>query len=271
MSSSRAANYTLSAHVENLTIIGTSGANGYGNSVDNILVGNSSGNILEGGGGNDTLDGGGGRDALQGGTGDDLYIIDATDVLTEGAGAGTDTVRANSTYTLLANFEILELTGTGNINGTGNGLNNRITGTSGANVLDGGAGTDTLEGGVGNDTYVIDSLSDEVIDTSGTDWVQTSISFGDYSVGGDPFRGAFSRTKLLYDNVENMELIGSAPLAAVGNIGANYLKGNSANNVLDGVFCLVAERCWDQVRWAIENYTWRFDGSRRPPRAWWRI
>jgi hypothetical protein len=35
--------------------------------------------------------------------------------------------------------------------------------------------------------------------------------------------------------------------------------------------CLVAERCWDRVRWAIENYTWCFDGSRRPPRAWWRI
>ena len=35
--------------------------------------------------------------------------------------------------------------------------------------------------------------------------------------------------------------------------------------------CLVAERCWDRVRWAIEEYTWRFDGSRRPPRAWWRI
>ena len=27
--------------------------------------------------------------------------------------------------------------------------------------------------------------------------------------------------------------------------------------------CLVAERCWDQVRWAIEEYTWRFDGLRR--------
>jgi hypothetical protein len=37
------------------------------------------------------------------------------------------------------------------------------------------------------------------------------------------------------------------------------------------VICLVAERCWDRVRWAIEEYTWRFDGSRRPPRAWWRI
>jgi hypothetical protein len=27
--------------------------------------------------------------------------------------------------------------------------------------------------------------------------------------------------------------------------------------------CLVAERCWDQVRCAIEEYTWRFDGLRR--------
>ena len=29
------------------------------------------------------------------------------------------------------------------------------------------------------------------------------------------------------------------------------------------VRCLVAERCWDQVRCAIEEYTWRFDGLRR--------
>jgi hypothetical protein len=28
--------------------------------------------------------------------------------------------------------------------------------------------------------------------------------------------------------------------------------------------CLVAERCWDRVRWAIEEYAWRFDGLRRP-------
>src|SRR5205085_9474329 len=31
--------------------------------------------------------------------------------------------------------------------------------------------------------------------------------------------------------------------------------------------CLVAERCWDQVRWAIEAYAWRFDGCAKPPRA----
>ncbi|MPR10233.1 hypothetical protein FS317_25650, partial [Microvirga sp. M8] len=27
--------------------------------------------------------------------------------------------------------------------------------------------------------------------------------------------------------------------------------------------CLVAERCWNRVRYAIEEYTWRFDGLRR--------
>jgi transposase-like protein len=31
--------------------------------------------------------------------------------------------------------------------------------------------------------------------------------------------------------------------------------------------CLVAERCWDRVRWVIEAYAWRFDGSRQPAQA----
>jgi hypothetical protein len=26
--------------------------------------------------------------------------------------------------------------------------------------------------------------------------------------------------------------------------------------------CLVVERCWDWVRWAIEEHAWRFDGCR---------
>jgi hypothetical protein len=34
-------------------------------------------------------------------------------------------------------------------------------------------------------------------------------------------------------------------------------------NVLKNVSCLVAERCWDRVRWAIEENAWRFDGLRR--------
>jgi hypothetical protein len=31
--------------------------------------------------------------------------------------------------------------------------------------------------------------------------------------------------------------------------------------------CLVAERCWDQVHWAVEEYAWRFDGLERAAQA----
>jgi hypothetical protein len=31
--------------------------------------------------------------------------------------------------------------------------------------------------------------------------------------------------------------------------------------------CLVAVRCWDQVRWAIGAYAWRFDGLGRASEA----
>ena len=48
------------------------------------------------------------------------------------------------------------LSGTANINGTGNALANRIVGNGGDNILNGGAGNDTLTGGGGKDTFVFD-------------------------------------------------------------------------------------------------------------------
>lgn len=51
-------NYTLTNHVENLTLSGTKNLKATGNTMDNIIIGNSGDNILEGKKGNDTLQGG---------------------------------------------------------------------------------------------------------------------------------------------------------------------------------------------------------------------
>jgi Ca2+-binding RTX toxin-like protein len=127
--------FTLSANVENLTLTGSTAANGTGNALDNILIGNSATNTLKGMDGNDT------------------YIIQNTaDVVTENASQGVDTVQSSVSFTLGANVENLTLTGSAALNGTGNGLANVMIGNSGANTLTGLAGNDQLRGGVGNDS-----------------------------------------------------------------------------------------------------------------------
>jgi Ca2+-binding RTX toxin-like protein len=156
--------HALADNVENLTLTGAAAINAIGNAMDNLLTGNSAINILSGGLGNDWLDGKAGADTLIGGAGDDVYVVDnAGDVVVEVAGDGVDRVQASLSHTLAAEVENLTLTGTASISGTGNALDNVITGTSGNNTLtgdagndtlDGKAGTDVLVGGSGNDTYV---------------------------------------------------------------------------------------------------------------------
>ncbi|MFM7712531.1 MAG: Calx-beta domain-containing protein, partial [Microcystis sp.] len=103
--------------------------------------------------GPDTLVGTSGADAMTGLAGNDTYTVNnAGDLVIEALNQGTDTVRASLSYTLPNNVENLLLTGSGNLNGAGNGLNNQITGNSGNNSLNGAAGIDTLIGGTGNDS-----------------------------------------------------------------------------------------------------------------------
>ncbi|WP_419866700.1 calcium-binding protein [Microcystis viridis] len=105
--------------------------------------------------GPDTLAGTSGADAMTGLAGNDTYTVnDAGDLVIEALNQGTDTVQAAISYTLPNNVENLLLTGTGNLNGTGNGLNNQITGNSGNNTLNGAAGRDTLTGGTGTDIFI---------------------------------------------------------------------------------------------------------------------
>jgi len=121
-----------------------------GGSGDDSLNASAGDDTVNGGVGNDTINGSSGADSMAGGTGDDQFTVDnAGDTVTELGGEGTDTVITGVTYTLANNIEILKLSGSLAIDGTGNALANDIKGTSGINHLNGGAGADWLTGNAG--------------------------------------------------------------------------------------------------------------------------
>ncbi|EGF93277.1 hemolysin-type calcium-binding repeat 2 copies family protein [Asticcacaulis biprosthecium C19] len=216
-----ARSYTLGANLEHLGLTGSGDFSATGNSANNIINGNSGKNLLTGGEGHDRLDGGVGVDRMLGGLGDDTYYVDnAGDSVGENHLEGSDIVFASVSYSLAGRaVETLTLTGTGNLNGTGNSLNNTIAGTSGHNVLDGGAGADKLVGGLGDDTYYVDNAGDNVVEQhwQGTDTVIASVSYS-----------------LLGRAAEVLTLTGSSNLNGTGNSLNNTLAGNAGNNVLDG-------------------------------------
>ncbi|CAH0134282.1 M10 family metallopeptidase [Pseudomonas brassicacearum] len=232
-SSSSVVNLNLNnlRNVENVVLNGIGAFTVIGNDLSNSLVGNASVNNLQGGAGNDFLDGGAGADTLSGGTGNDTYVVDnLKDVISETStlAGEIDTVRSSLSWSLGANLENLTLTGSANLNGNGNDLNNVLIGNTGNNVLSGGAGNDTLDGGsgidtlvggTGNDTYVVDNLSDVISETtvqgSEIDTVRSSVGW------------------ILGANLENLTLTGTA-FIGIGNDLDNVLIGNAGRNVLDG-------------------------------------
>ncbi|HWK67965.1 MAG TPA: PQQ-dependent sugar dehydrogenase [Rhizobiaceae bacterium] len=212
---------------------GTSAINFAGNEFGQRINGNNGVNFLNGGGGNDTLfgyagndrlNGADGADQMTGGTGDDTFLVDTIgDKVFELAGQGADAVLASVSHSLITgqSVEMLATTqpnGTAAINLTGNELANRITGNAGSNVLTGGLGADILIGGAGGDTYNLDNETDSIIDTAGNDTITTTIS----------------RTLADHAAIENLTLLGVAPINGTGNGLANVLRGNGAGNVLNG-------------------------------------
>jgi Ca2+-binding RTX toxin-like protein len=157
---------------------------------------------------------------MSGGTGDDTYYVDSSsDVVTENAGEGNDTIiTTKTTYSLAAtpDVENLTYTGTSRATLTGNAADNHIIAGPGGDTIDGKEGADTMEGGAGSDTYYVDNAGDHVIEAAGagTDMVMSSVSY------------------TLEANVEKVTLTGGANVDATGNELSNTLNGNSGNNVL---------------------------------------
>jgi Ca2+-binding RTX toxin-like protein len=229
---------------------GAGAIDGFGNALDNTIAGNESDNdlrgndgedLIKGGGGADVLRGGnqndelygeggdddlrgdGGDDVMYGGTENDTYSVNsAGDLVIEFANQGTDTVNSGlDNYTLTANVENLTLS-TG-VNGTGNGLQNRIIGNLLDNIIDGAGGADTMEGRLGNDTYRVDNANDVVIELSGqgSDTVLTSVS---YTLAAG----------VSVETLATTNDTGTASINLTGNAFNNAIRGNNGNNILIG-------------------------------------
>lgn len=160
--------FTIANGVKIENALGGSGADRItGNIYANRLDGAAGNDTIWGGGGNDTIVGGTGADTMLGGAGNDVYLADnvgekifetTTQTSTVNAG-GTDLVQSSVSLSLNTHagvrfVENLTLTGTANLNGTGNGLANTLTGNGGANTLSGLSGNDVLRGNGGADRLI---------------------------------------------------------------------------------------------------------------------
>jgi hypothetical protein len=127
-------NYTLGDNLENLTLTGTTGISGYGNTLNNVITGNSGNNFLDGGVGVDTVNYSNATAAVT----VNLSTNSAT------GGGGSDT---------LFNFE----------NVIGSNFNDTLIGSSGNNTLTGSRGKDALTGGLGSDRFDYKTLTNSLL------------------------------------------------------------------------------------------------------------
>ncbi len=198
-------NYTIPVNIENLDFSQLSSSvnvNATGSAGNNIFISNL------------------GVDTFSGGAGNDTYFINnvgdvVIETVTPGVDAGgVDLISSSVTYTLPVFVENLTLTGSANINGTGNALNNIITSNSGIG---------TLTGGGGIDTYIINNTSDIVRD-NGQGLVQSYVDFS--------LSNTYSVTNT--SGVRTLQLLGTGNISGSGDyhFGSQTIIGNVGDNTL---------------------------------------
>ncbi len=175
--------------------VASSGSTLNGDNAANLLAGSDYNDSLSGLDGDDRLDGGFGTDTLLGGAG-----LDTLD-----GGQGADSLSGGD-----GNDSILGSAGT-----------DTLLGGTGNDTLDGGLDTDTMAGGTGDDVYMVDNQNDIPVESA--------------DEGVDEMRSSISANFYLPDNIENLTLIGSADIYAIGNALNNVLTGNSGANILLGL------------------------------------
>lgn len=138
---------------------------------NDTLWGHGGSDRLYGEDGNDLLDGGAEIDRMWGGRGNDVYLVDQRqDRIYESRNQGTDTIKSSVSYSLAGTqAERLHLTGSSDLNGTGNSLDNRLYGNAGGNVLKSSSGSDIVKGYAGNDRLYGGSGNDKLHGGTGDD------------------------------------------------------------------------------------------------------
>jgi len=229
----------------------------YGWAGNDTLIGGAGNDSLLGAEGDDSLVGGSGVDTLIGGNGDDVYAVDTSDVVTELADGGEDTLIGTKTsLALTPAIENLGYTGSTGASLVGNALDNKIGGGVAADSISTGAGNDSLYGGnsaginyslvaLGGDLPIVlsDQATDTLIGGLGDDhyFVDDALDVVVESVGaGDDVLESFidnSLNQAQYANVENLLLVSNTafhPWFGEGNAGANVIVGSWDENYLAG-------------------------------------
>lgn len=224
--------YTLSDHIETLTLMGIAAIDGTGNGSDNHLVGNSGNNILSGMAGNDGLEGMAGNDTIEGGDGDD-HIEGGlgNDQLLGGTGfdriygdAGDDIIDGGDGESRL-------IGGLGNDTITGGVDNDRLWGGDGNDILNAGGGVNRLYGGAGNDILTDGDTNGESLTTmqggAGDDQLYGGGGNDDmYGGDGNDLLDGGAGADYLYGGAGNDTYI----VDDVGDNGGEYIIENDSND-----------------------------------------
>ncbi|HYG29179.1 MAG TPA: Ig-like domain-containing protein [Allosphingosinicella sp.] len=133
---------------------------------------------------------------------------------------------------------------------TGGALADTIVGGAGNDTLSGGAGADRLEGGIGDDVYVVDNLSDVVVEQAGqgTDEVRTALTEYTLAANVEKLTGTLAGTQSLTGNALDNVVTGNIARdwiylqsggndQVVGNAGSDLIFFGSkldANDRIDG-------------------------------------
>ncbi|MBF9197337.1 calcium-binding protein [Microvirga terrestris] len=166
-------------------------------------------------------------DQFVGTKGNDIFVLGAGDKI-KSSGGGYDAVVTDHSFSIGGTgIDAVKLTGSTNVNVTGDNADNNLFGNAGANTIKGQAGEDVVAGGTGNDKLYGGAGADTVLGGSGDDK-----AYGDS--GKDLVRGGEGNDSV-YGGSDDDKVYGDAGNDKVyGDAGNDKVYGDAGNDSVYG-------------------------------------